>query len=308
LKIDRRYFLELLGVAAGAALIGTADGAEASGLPVSPGAVGCLVDTTLCVGCRKCEQACNERQSLPEPEKSFDDLSVLESVRRPDDKSYTVVNRYQSLHMTSTDNLESSTYVKFQCMHCINPACVSACLVGALAKQPEGPVIYDASKCIGCRYCMVACPFQIPAFEFHSALAPEIKKCTFCFTYLKKGELPACAQVCPMQVMTFGKRVDLLKAARWKIETNPGKYLDHIYGEHEVGGTSWVYLANRPFEKIGLPSLTAAAPPQLTETIQKATFQFFAVPLGLFGLLGAVMWATSRKKESDSDHDAGGEE
>jgi hypothetical protein len=155
---------------------------------------------------------------------------------------------------------------------------------------------------------MIACPFEIPAFEYHVALDPEIKKCTLCFEYIKKaGELPACAKVCPAEVITFGKRSDLLKTAHWKIRSNPGKYVDHVYGEHEVGGTSWMYLAARPFGEIGFPTLGTKAPPRLTESIQHTLFKFFAFPLGLFGILGAVMWGTSRRQEDQNNQEKGEE-
>jgi hypothetical protein len=155
---------------------------------------------------------------------------------------------------------------------------------------------------------MVACPFEIPAFEYNIALDPEIRKCTFCFEYIKKaGGLPACAQICPMEVITFGKRSDLLTTAHWKIKSNPGKYLDHIYGEHEAGGTSWMYLTARPLEEIGLPTLGIDAPPRLTESIQHALFQFFAVPLILFGFLGGLMWKTGSKLEIQDNQEKGKE-
>jgi ferredoxin len=181
-------------------------------------------------------------------------------------------------------------------MHCNDPSCVSACIVGALTKQPNGSVIYDAGKCIGCRYCMVACPFQVPAYEYNEPLTPEVRKCTFCFEMIKDGGLPACAQICPREVITFGKKSDLLKLARWKMKNHPGKYVDHIYGEHEVGGTSWLYLASEPFETIGFPKLGTNAPPRLTEAIQHSLFQYFAAPIILYAALGGIMWVTGYLK------------
>lgn len=303
MKINRRRFLELAGTAAGAAFTVRPKRALAATAPaVSQDAVGCLVDTTLCVGCRKCEQACNERHGLPMPRESFEEMTVLENERRPDETSYTVVNKYYPKNIGSLTWRQQPTFVKFQCMHCNDPSCASACIVGALKKSPDGPVVYDADKCIGCRYCMVACPFQIPAYEYQNPVNPEVRKCTFCFEYLKKeGGLPACAKVCPREVMTFGRRTDLLEFARWKIKNNPGKYVDHIYGEHEVGGTSWLYLASEPFETIGFPKLGTKAPPRLTEAIQHGLFQYFAAPIVLYAVLGAIMWTTGfyAKKESD---------
>jgi hypothetical protein len=143
---------------------------------------------------------------------------------------------------------------------------------------------------------MVACPFQVPAYEYHNALTPEVRKCTFCFQDLKTGGLPACARVCPREVITFGKKSDLLRLARWKIKSKPGKYKDHIYGEHEVGGTSWMYLSSEPFENIGFPALGTKAPPRLTESIQHGLFQYFAAPVILYAVLGGIMWGTGYLK------------
>jgi len=228
---------------------------------------------------------------------------VLDNPRRPDAGAYTVVNRYYSNKKPSASSVGLPTFVKFQCMHCLDPACASACITGALSKQKSGPVIYNVSKCIGCRYCMMACPFQIPTYEYDRALLPRVRKCTFCFEYITKlprdkGGLPACAQVCPMEVMSFGKRSDILELACWKIQNNPGKYRNHIFGEQEVGGTSWLYLAADPFEELGFPRLGNTAPPRLTEAIQHGVVQGFAPPLIIFAILGGFMWLTGRKDKT----------
>ena len=223
---------------------------------------------------------------------------MLENERRMDETSYTVVNKYYPKNIGTLTWRTRPTFVKFQCMHCNDPSCVSACIVGALTKQPNGSVIYDAGKCIGCRYCMVACPFQVPAYEYHDALTPEVRKCNFCFNHIKAGGYPACAEVCPREVITFGKKADLLRLARWKMKNNPGKYVDHIYGEHEVGGTSWLYLSSEPFETVGFPKLGAKAPPRLTEAIQHGLFQYFAAPIILYGVLGGIMGLTGYLKNA----------
>ena len=298
MKLDRRNFLMLSTTAAAAVVGGAAEPASAAPAP-SPEAYGCLVDTTLCVGCRKCEQACNQRHQLPQPKESFEEMAVLENPRRMDETTYTVVNKYYPRNIGTLVWRQRPTFVKFQCMHCSRPSCVSACIVGALTKQENGAVIYDANKCIGCRYCMVACPFQVPAYEYHNPLTPLVRKCTFCFEYIKDGGLPACAQVCPREVMVFGKREKLLELARWKIKSKPGKYVKKIYGENEVGGTSWLYLASEPFENIGFPNLPAEAPPRLTESIQHAILSYLAAPLGLYAVLGGIMWATGFLKKHD---------
>ena len=307
--IDRRDFLKLSGTLAASSLFKKDKTVHAS--EAIQDGYGCLVDTTLCVGCRKCEEACNERHGLAKPDESFEELTVLENERRPDETSYTVVNKYYPKHIGSLTWRRRPTYVKFQCMHCNDPSCVSACIVGALTKESMGPVIYDAKKCIGCRYCMVACPFQIPAYEYKNALTPQVRKCTFCFNDIKDNGLPACAQICPREVMVFGKKSDLLHLARWKMKNNPGKYMDHIYGEKEVGGTSWLYLAAEPFDTIGFPKLGTKAPPRLTEAIQHGLFQYFAAPVGLFAALGVTMWATgffnNRQEHADEEKPDKGE-
>jgi Fe-S-cluster-containing dehydrogenase component len=261
--------------------------------------LGVLVDTTLCVGCRSCEKACNQiNQELPrKTPQSFNDNSVFDKRRRMTADSYTVVNRYNN-----PGNSGNPVYVKFQCMHCADPACVSACIVGALTKESNGAVKYDPWKCIGCRYCMVACPFQVPAYEYNNATTPQVGKCTFCFEKrTSKGKAPACVQACPMEVMTFGKKRELIKIAKKRIEKYPDRYIPHLYGEHELGGTSWLYLSSLSFEKIDFPKFGYISPPSYTEPIQHAIFKHFIPPLTLFAVLGGFMWfLRQRKTESKS--------
>lgn len=216
-----------------------------------PDRMGVLVDLTRCVGCRSCEAACNKEQQLPAPDKPFDDLSVFDEIhtgqkRRPTEKAYTVVNRYE------IEGQEKPVYRKIQCNHCNEPACLSSCFVNAYTKTPEGAVMYDPTVCVGCRTCMIACPFYVPAYSYSSVLNPVVKKCIMCYdTRLKYGRRPACAEACPRETLTFGKREELIYTARQRIKLNPGKYVDHIYGEKEVGGTSWLYLSGVPFEEVG---------------------------------------------------------
>ena len=314
MELNRRQFFKVSGSLALAGAAGKKKPAGASSAEKMPGhrddEWGCLVDTTLCVGCRKCEEACNRRHQLPKPAESFEEMTVLENERRMDETTYTVVNKYYPKNIGTLTWRQRPTFVKFQCMHCNDPSCVSACIVGALTKEANGAVVYDVKKCIGCRYCMIACPFQVPAYEYNDPVTPHVRKCTFCFEYINDGGLPACAQVCPREVMTFGKKQDLLALARWKQKNNPGKYVDHIYGEKEVGGTSWLYLAAEPFDTIGFPKLGEKAPPRLTEAIQHGLFQYFAAPIGLYAALGGIMWVTgflkATRHQTDKDENREG--
>ena len=255
---------------------------------------GVLVDTVVCIGCRKCEWAC-QKENLDKKAvmSDYDDIEVFKKHRRPDDDTYTVVNEYRD-----PKDLENPYTMKVQCMHCNEPACVSACIVGALEKKETGPVFYDAWKCIGCRYCVVACPFQIPAYEYDNALTPEVRKCTFCYErVIKEGKQPACVEVCPNEALTFGKRKDLINIAHGRIKAHPERYFDHIYGEHEIGGTSWLYLAACDFKNTELPVLPEESLPPHTETIQHGIFKWFIPPIALYGFLGLVMFTMDEKKD-----------
>jgi len=207
-------------------------------------------------------------------------MSVFDKERRPDAESFTVVNQYNSNILGENDRLKK-IFVKDQCRHCNKPSCASACVVGALTKKENGSVVYDAKKCIGCRYCIIACPFQIPAYEDHDPVTPRVRKCTFCPERLEKNKMPACVTICPTQALIFGKRDKLLKIAKNRIEKNPGKYQEHIYGENEAGGTSWLYLS--PVEFSFFPKVDETPPPQLTETILSGVFGYAAAPTALNG-------------------------
>ena len=235
--MDRRTFLKLAGVALGSAVVGRE--AEASVAPASD-AHAVLIDVTHCEGCRTCEMACAEANGLPEPDWS-DDFSY-EAKRLTTDKQWTVVNQEES------DGAE--VYVKQQCMHCTQPACAAGCLTRALIKTPEGPVIWRESKCMGCRFCMISCPFDVPKFEYHSAV-PKIQKCRMCWERLQEGQQPACVEECPNDALMFGKRSELIETARERIYQRPGEYVSHIYGEHEVGGTGVLYISPVPFKDLG---------------------------------------------------------
>ena len=297
MKINRRFFLGIAGTMVGGALAVRPEKVRAVRIPKAPSdPYGCMVDLTACVGCRKCEQACNRVNGLPAPQISFEDPRVLEHKRRPNATAYTVVNRHYTGKLDER-NLLIPTFVKVQCMHCQDPACVSACIVGALKKKDNGAVHYDASKCMGCRYCMVACPFQIPAYDYHDPLTPEVRKCSFCYDRISKEEgKPACAAICPVEAVTFGKRSQIIDVARRRIKNDPGRYLNRLYGEYEVGGTSWLYISGEPFEKLGFLDLPSRPIPHLAETIQHGLFKYLWAPLSLFAILGGCMWTFNRKQ------------
>ena len=254
MRLTRRTFFKLTG-AAGATAVAATTAEASSGRTKEPQTPAVLVDTTRCVGCRACEAACAEANALAQPYKSGD-AAALDTRRSTDPAAFTVVNRFDG------DAKHETRFVKKQCMHCLEPGCASACLVRAIEKTPEGPVVYHKDRCLGCRYCMVACPFDVPKFEYDSA-TPLIRKCTFCAERQAQGLPPACASVCPSGALTFGRRDELLLEAKRRVYGTADKYEPHIFGEHEVGGTSWIYISDRPLDQLGfngeMPTWTMAS-------------------------------------------------
>jgi Fe-S-cluster-containing dehydrogenase component len=246
MDLNRRNLLKVAGAAGAAALAGQA-ASSVSTRGAARDAVGVLVDATRCVGCRGCEAACAEANALAVPKRPGEE-GVFASRRRTSPEHLTVVNR-GTLKSPSGE----TRFAKTQCMHCVTPACASGCVVKALEKTAAGPVVYHEDRCLGCRYCMIACPFGVPKYEFAKA-APLVKKCTFCAARQEKGLPPACADACPSGALTFGRRADLLEEAKTRIYQNPTKYVHEIYGEAEAGGTSWLYVSDVPFESLALPS------------------------------------------------------
>ena len=282
----RRTFLGLLGAAGASVALPTSAKAGGKEFQPHPDTQGVLFDATRCIGCRKCEQACNTVNELPAPNNTFDDLSVLEHKRRTDEKTYTVVNKYQGKG--------GPVFRKSQCNHCLEPACASACFVRAFKKQPNGAVVYDASVCVGCRYCMVACPFGIPAYEYDEPLTPRVMKCTMCAPRLAEGKLPGCVEICPKEALTFGPRDEIIKIARDRIRKYPDRYVDHIYGENEMGGTSWMYISGEPFSEIGLrEDLGTTSAPELTS----GALASVPIVVGLWPVLLGGIYAVSKRKD-----------
>jgi formate dehydrogenase iron-sulfur subunit len=215
-----------------------------------------------------------------------------------DYRSYTCL---QAQEIGTTNGVPETLYVKRQCMHCIHPACVSACTVGALRKTPEGPVIYDADKCIGCRYCQYACPFEVPTYDWEDPFG-LIHKCQFCFSRLSEGCDPACVAACPNGALRFGPRDALLAQAYAQIVSNPRRYVDHVYGEAEVGGTSMLYLSPVPFDRLGFPVLGDEPIPHYAETVMRATP---ITALTVASVITGLHWFLKRREQKLSPAHAG---
>ncbi len=292
---NRRNFLKTATILGFSTITNSHSSKAASRSEMVKKRMGVLVDTTVCIGCRNCEWACKKAHNLKTGSiESYSNRSIFNKKRRPDEYSLTVVNEYKN-----PKNQFLPTDVKVQCMHCNEPACVSACIVGAFTKQENGAVTWDTNKCIGCRYCMIACPFQVPAFEYSKAIEPKIMKCDFCFDKTSEGKLPACVEICPTEAITYGKREDLIEIAYNRIKKHPDRYINYVMGENEVGGTSWLYVAGQDFAKLDFPVLDEKPAPGVTESIQHGIFAYFVPPIALYALLGGVMWLNKSRNKSE---------
>jgi len=234
-----------------------------------------LYDATKCIGCRQCEQACATENGLP-----YDDKIAAQEVT--------------SAHKYTTILTKDDKFMRKMCMHCEDPACASVCPVGALQKTALGPVTYDKSKCMGCRYCMAACPFGVPKYEWEKAV-PGVRKCIMCSKRVAAGKQTACAEACPTGATLFGDRDALLEDAKKRIHDNPGTYLHHIFGENEVGGTSVMLLSSIGFNNFGFRTdLVERALPMYTYQVLSRIPDF----IPLFGtMLGGIYWITHRRED-----------
>jgi formate dehydrogenase iron-sulfur subunit len=245
--------------------------------------IGVLVDVTRCDGCNQCIDACVNSNQLGEeihlPQQAPDGLSS---------------RRYSAIVQSS-----EGRFVRKFCRHCLEPACVSVCPVGAMVKTEEGPVLYDPKKCMGCRYCMMACPFGIPRYEWDKA-APLVKKCDLCSERLENGQIPACVESCPNQVLVFGNREDLLLEAHHRIESNPERYIQHVYGESDFGGSSVIYVSDVPLDFLNVqgytPHMSNQAFPELSwNWLEKVP----PIAIGTAGLMTGLFWIIGRRMQAE---------
>ena len=264
-----------------------------------------LIDITKCIGCRACQVACKQWNDREAEHTQLQDQLGFQNPATLSAKTYTLISFHELVDEKAPGGL-NYLFTMRRCLHCLEPACASACPTTALNRQPDGPVSYDADKCIGCRYCIWACPWGVPTAEWDS-LAPKIQKCTHCADrsdqpaplsrngqalspeekkrYSDRIVVPACVKACPADALRFGDREGMLQEARKRISGHPEKYVDHIYGEKEAGGTSVLYLSSVPFEKLGFPNVGTQAYPKLSRTA------LHAVPpavIALGALLGGI--------------------
>ncbi len=304
MKVTRRSVLKVIAAAAvsTAASAVPAIARERKRAPAE--AVGMLYDTTRCIGCKACVFACADANGL-EPDRSGAPGNLHLAPVDLNGRTKNIIKFCQ--------DGEQQSFVKSQCMHCIDPGCASACMLHSLHKNERtGVVEYDPQWCVGCRYCQMACPFNVPKFEFDKRL-PKIVKCELCrhrvkdaavagadgFTRYPKGQGPACCEVCPRSAVIYGRREELLAEAHRRIAESPNKYYQgRVYGEKELGGTQVLYLSHVPFTKIGLPEFGDRPAPDVAYTVQEGIYRGFIAPLALYGALAAMVMKNKKSAES----------
>lgn len=303
--------------AAGAAAVTVTGEAQArDATPMPEEALGLLFDGTLCIGCRACISACKEANAMPAERTALEIGNYWDAPLDISGKTLNVIKCYRDGAGTNKDEIKDGyAFSKTSCMHCVDPSCVSACPVSAMTKDPTtGVVSYSLDACIGCRYCVEACPFGVPRFTYDTPF-PKIAKCQLCTQRYADGHYSACAEVCPTGATLFGKTKDLKVEVSRRKALKPGdktefprgriggsdthvgvvkKYVDHVYGEKEIGGTQVLHLSGVPFDLLNKPALPDVAPARVSETIQHAIYQGLIAPVAFLSGLVALAYRHMR--------------
>lgn len=320
--MKRRDFLK---AAAGAtALCGTGLAEARPNLEPAPEAVGMLYDSTLCIGCKACVTACKQTNGMPPVIDGEADM--YDSARDLSASTLNVIKVYKDGNAATKDAVKDGfAFEKRSCMHCVDPGCVSVCPVTAMRRDPKtGIVSYHADACIGCRNCTVGCPYNVPQFEYGKPFG-QIRKCQMCnqagVEKIDKGGMTSCAQVCPTGATLFGPREALMAEAKRRLSFKPGetynyprgdvrrpyshhekalpRYLQHVWGEKEAGGTNVLHIGAIPFDKLGMPPLGERSAVSIAEGVQHTLYNYFALPAVALAALSYVV------KRNGNDDDGG---
>jgi len=325
--MKRRDFLKAAGssaVVAGAAATGTAEARPNLKPPAN--AVAMLYDSTLCTGCKACVNTCKQVNDMPVDITTQDTL--WDAAHDIGEKTLNVIKVYKHGTAEVKDRAENGyAFVKDHCKHCVDAGCVSVCPVTAMRKHPEtGIVTHHADNCIGCRYCVYACPYNVPKYELSKAKG-QIQKCQFCnqkgVERIDKGMLPGCVEVCPTGASLFGTREEILAEAKRRLALKPGElynyqrgnvvdqshthekaapeYDQHIFGEKEGGGTQVLVISGVPYQKLGLPELPERSFASRSEGVQHTIYQGMIAP-GV--VLAGLMYAAHRASKTHGDDES----
>lgn len=330
MTLNRRDFFKLSAAGASAMVTGEAHALQREAKEMPSEALGMLYDSTLCIGCRACMVACKETNGMP-PEATGQTDIMWDTPIETSGSTLNVIKVYKNgSGETKDQEIDGFAFMKRHCLHCVDPSCISACPVSAMTKDSlTGVVEHHEDRCIGCRYCVYACPFGIPKFEYDDAFG-QIQKCEFCAHLLAEGKTPACCHVCPTGASLFGT-VELLKEeSQRRLSKKPGekylyprgkltdgkrenaqpghlatipKYLHHLYGEKELGSTQVMYMSAVPFKKLGLPTdVPDYGYPTVSEGIQHALYKWMLAPAVVLAGLTFIVNRNTRKETENKNH------
>jgi Fe-S-cluster-containing dehydrogenase component len=288
MSVDRRDFLKAAAVAGTAAAVAPQAAQAREQRVAPPDAIGMLYDATKCIGCKACVVACKEANKLPIDDRYMGD-GLYDAPTELNARTKNIIKLYREG--------ERISFMKAQCMHCIDPGCVNACMMGSFKKREHGVVTWLGDRCVGCRYCGIACPYGVPTYEYEKAW-PRVVKCEMCADREGKPFVPACCEVCPRQAVIAGSYTELLAEAKRRIAENPDRYEPKVFGETDGGGTQVLYLsaAGVPFEKLGLPDIGPEPAPDLQRTIQHGLYQGAVIPAALFAVFAGAVWRSRRQQ------------
>ena len=317
MSIKRREFLKA--AVTGSAAVALPAPAEARpNLEIPPNAVGMLYDATLCIGCKACMVGCKEANDMPV--ENADQSPIWDVATDTSGKTLNIIKLYKNGTAEVKDReIDGFSFVKRHCLHCVDPGCISVCPTTAMRKDPDtGVVTHHPEACIGCRYCVWACPYNVPKWDFEEAFG-RINKCEFCNHRLVEGKLPGCVEHCPTGASLFGTREQMLEEAHRRLAQEPGStyqyarntlddpnrheaivphYIDRVYGETQGGGTQVLVLAGVPFEDLDLPIIPERSFASISETIQHTVYKGMVAPLAL---LGGLMFVSRRRLGKEDD-------
>lgn len=324
MSINRRDFLKLTAASGLLLASDVKPGQAATGKEMPPQAVGFLYDATLCIGCKSCMYNCKKYNTMPGGALYTEDGRNMNEWNGPEqiwDAPRDLTAKTLNIIKAYAEEGEQS-FIKRHCMHCVDPGCVSACPVSAMQKDGKtGIVTYDADKCIGCRYCQVACPFNVPKFEWEEAF-PQLRKCELCRHRLAEGDIPACCEFCPTGASIFGPVEELRKEAEMRLRLRTGseyeypvgtvdgafklpkkvdQYVNHIHGLEEVGGCQYLMLASVPFDKLGMPTLPKKSYASTSEGIQHVLYNKMIAPIVVFGVLAGAAFRSTKSERGERD-------
>ncbi|WP_418790454.1 4Fe-4S dicluster domain-containing protein [Phosphitispora sp. TUW77] len=248
------------------------------------------IDVTRCTGCRGCQVACKQWNELPAAKTVFS--GSYENPPRIGGDTWTKVRFFEKEDAGKVRFL----FRKEQCMHCSEPSCAAVCAAGAIKKTDNGMVLFNDDRCVGCKNCVVACPFHVIGFSKETGSS---RKCRLCYERIENDMEPACVKACPTGAVSFGDRRQMLAQAKQRVSVLYNKGVNaQVYGENELGGLHVIYVLDDEPEVYGLP-----ANPEVATAGLFSNWLHALLGVGVVAL--APFWLIFRERGKATDNSAG---